>query len=204
MRVPRNLDPVEAAPLLCAGVTVFNGIRNMKITPGGIVAVMGVGGLGHLAVQYASKMGYKTVVLSSGDAKRAFSSELGAHEYIDTRAENAVARLKELGGADLVVATAPNPKAISELVGGLAPRGKLLALAAAGATEINLIQLINNGNAVEGWASGHALDSEEAIDFAQTHGVKAMVEKFPFEKMQEAMDRMVSGQVRFRAVLSME
>lgn len=176
----------------------------MRIIPGGTVAVLGVGGLGHLAVQYASKMGYRTVVLSSGDAKRAFASQLGAHEYIDTKEENAVERLLALGGADLIVATAPNPKLISEMVGGLAPRGKLLAVAATGATEVNLVQLISKGTSVEGWAAGHALDSEEAISFAQIHGVKAMVEKFPFEKMQDAMDHMMSGKVRFRAVLSME
>lgn len=176
----------------------------MRIIPGGTVAISGVGGLGHLAVQYASKMGYRTIVLSSGDAKRVFASELGAHEYIDTKAENAVERLLALGGADLIVATAPNPKLISEMVGGLAPRGKLLALAATGPTEFSLGQLISKGTSVEGWAAGHALDSEEAISFAQTHGVKAMVEKFPFEKMPDAMDHMMSGKVRFRAVLSME
>lgn len=204
VRVPRDLDPIDAAPLLCAGVTVFNGIRNMSITPGGTVAVLGVGGLGHLAVQYASKMGYTTIVLSSGDAKRQFSTELGAHVYIDTKAENAVQKLQALGGADLIVATAPNSKLISEMVGGLAPRGKLLALAAAGAAEVHLHQLISKGASVQGWAAGHVLDSEEAINFAQKHGVKAMVEKFPFENMQDAMDHMVSGKVRFRAVLSME
>lgn len=204
VRVPRDLDPIEAAPLLCAGVTVFNGIRNMNITPGGTVAILGVGGLGHLAVQYASKMGYTTIVLSSGHAKRQFATELGTHVYIDAKAENAVQKLQALGGADLIVATAPNPKLISEMVGGLAPRGKLLALAAAGAAEVQLHQLISKGASVQGWAAGHALDSEEAINFAQKHGVKAMVEKFPFENMQDAMDHMVSGKVRFRAVLSME
>lgn len=204
VRVPRDIDPVEAAPLLCAGVTVFNGIRNMKTVPGGTVAILGVGGLGHLAVQYASKMGYRTIVLSSGDAKRAFSSKLGGHEYIDTKAENTVERLLALGGADLIVATAPNPKLISEMVGGLAPRGKLLVLAASGAAEFNLAQLISKGTSVEAWAAGHPLDSEEAISFAKIHGVKAMVEKFKFEKMPDAMDHMMSGKVRFRAVLSME
>ncbi|KAG6368363.1 hypothetical protein INS49_002568 [Diaporthe citri] len=203
VRIPREIDPAEVAPLLCAGVTVFNGIRNMEIIPGGIVAVLGVGGLGHLAVQYASKMGYRTIALSSGDSKRAFSSELGAHEYIDTKAENAVQRLQALGGADMIVATAPNPKLISEMVAGLAPRGKLLVVAASGAAEVNLSQIITAGTSVQGWATGHALDSEEAIDFAQRHGVKAMVEKFSFDKMQDAMDHMVSGKARFRAVLSM-
>ncbi|KAI9164147.1 Alcohol dehydrogenase patD [Paramyrothecium foliicola] len=196
VRIPRELDPAQVAPLLCAGVTVFNGIRNMKVPPGSTVAILGVGGLGHLAVQYASKMGYKTIVLSSGNAKRDFATELGAHGYIDSKAENAVEKLNAMGGADLIVATAPNAKVISELTGALAPRGKLLVLAPAGTTEIDLVQLVTKGSSVEGWASGHALDSEEAIEFAQTHGVKAMIEKFPFAKMQEAMDHMLSGKTK--------
>jgi D-arabinose 1-dehydrogenase-like Zn-dependent alcohol dehydrogenase len=205
VRISCDINSVQAAPLLCAGVTVFNGIRNMRITPGGTVAILGMGGLGHLAVQYARKMGYRTVALSSGDAKRALSVELGAHEYIDTKAGGAVERLLALGGADLIVATAPSSKLITEMVGGLATRGKLLAVAPpVGPIEVDIMQLIGKGSSVEGWSAGHALDCEEAIEFAQIHGVKAWIEEFPFAKLPEAMDRIMSGNVRFKAVLTME
>ncbi|EHK26388.1 uncharacterized protein TRIVIDRAFT_36028 [Trichoderma virens Gv29-8] len=204
VRVPSDLDPADAAPLLCAGVTVFNGIRKMNVEQGSIVAIQGVGGLGHLAVQYASKMGYKTVVLSSGASKRAFAFDLGAHDFIDTAVENPVDKLKSMGGAGLIVATAPNPKAISPLTAALQPGGKLLVLAAVGDIVVNTIDLIMAGGSVHGWASGHALDSEEAIEFAKVHGVKAMIEKFPMASAPEAMEHMLSGKVRFRSVLVME
>lgn len=204
VRVPSDLDPADAAPLLCAGVTVFNGIRKMNIEQGSIVAIQGVGGLGHLAVQYASKMGYKTVVLSSDASKRTFAFELGAHDFIDTTIENPVDKLKSMGGAGLIVATAPNPESISPLTAALQPGGKLLVLAAVGNIVVNTVDLIMAGASVHGWASGHALDSEEAIEFAKVHGVKSMVEKFSMAKAPEAMEHMLSGKVRFRSVLVME
>ncbi|GKZ21901.1 hypothetical protein AbraIFM66951_007330 [Aspergillus brasiliensis] len=203
VRVPSDLDPAEVAPLLCAGVTVFNGIRKMRIEHGSVVAVQGVGGLGHLAIQYASKMGYKTVALSSGASKKAFALELGAHDFIDIAVENPVDKLKAMGGAGLVVATAPNPKAIEPLTAALQPGGKLLVLAAVGKIEVNTIDLIMAGASVHGWASGHALDSEEAIQFARDHGIKPMIEKFPLLDAPNALEHMLSGKVRFRAVLTM-
>lgn len=204
VRVPSNVDPVEVAPLLCAGVTVFNGIRKMNIEQGNLVAVQGLGGLGHLAVQYANKMGYKVAALSSGASKKDFATKLGAHEYIDSSADDPVKKLTALGGAALIIATAPNPKAIAPLTAALQPGGKLLILAPVGTVEINSVDLIIGGRSVHGWPSGHALDSEEAIDFATTHGVKCMVEPFGFDKATEAVEHMLSNKVRFRGVLVVE
>lgn len=204
VRVPEDVDPVEYAPILCAGITVFNSIRRLQITPGEIVVIQGLGGLGHLAVQYANKMGYKVVALSSGDKKRDFATKLGAHEYIDTSKEDASKKLMELGGAALIVATAPNPKAISPLTGGLAPGGRLLVLAPCGAIEINSADLIMKAAGVVGFPSGHALDCEEAIAFTKLHGIRCLVEKFPLKDAQKAYDHMLSGDVRFRSVLVME
>ena len=203
VRVPKEMDVAEVAPLLCAGVTVFNGIRKMKIEQGNIVAVLGVGGLGHLAVQYASRMGYKTVVISSGDAKRQLSQELGAHEYIDSSKADPAKKLADMGGVALVVATAPNGKTISSLIGGLQAGGKILILAIAGNIEFNTVQMITKGLSVSGWPSGHALDVEEAIEFAHNQGVKCRVEKFPMAEAAKATDVMTSGKVRFRSVLMM-
>ncbi|KAI1819891.1 alcohol dehydrogenase [Xylaria intraflava] len=202
-RVPKELDPAQAAPLLCAGVTTFNAIRKHHVEQGNLVAIQGLGGLGHLAVQYASKMGYRVAAISSGSAKRDFAFELGAHEYIDTTVDDPVKKLQELGGAAMIVSTAPNPKAISPLVGGLQPRGKLIMLAPVGGVEFDTAALVMKGCSVEGWLSGNALDSEEAIQFAQTHGVKCLVEKFPLADVGKAMEACATGKVRFRAVLMM-
>ncbi|RYP91833.1 hypothetical protein DL770_002010 [Monosporascus sp. CRB-9-2] len=203
VRVPKEADPAQVAPLLCAGVTVFNSMRKMHVEQGNTVAVQGVGGLGHLAIQYANKMGYHTVAMSSGSSKKDFAHQLGAHAYIDTTKEDPVSKLKELGGAALIVATAPNPKAISPLVGGLQAGGKLVVLAPVGPVEFDTGVLINKGASVHGWPSGHALDSEEAIKFSQDHGVKCIIEKFPLSDAAKAMEHCSSGNVRFRAVLTM-
>lgn len=202
VRVPKDVDPYEYAPILCAGVTVFNSIRAQKIVAGDIVAVQGLGGLGHLAVQYANKMGYKVVALSSGDSKRDFAKKLGAHEYINTSQDDPVQKLTEMGGAALIVCTAPNPKAIGPLTGGLEAGGKVLVLAPCGTVEVETLHLISKAASVTGFPSGHALDSEEAIAFTQLHGIKCMVEKFPLKDVQKAYDHMVSGDVRFRSVLA--
>ncbi|KAH7403232.1 putative alcohol dehydrogenase [Cadophora sp. MPI-SDFR-AT-0126] len=204
VRVPKEVDPAEYAPILCAGITVFNSIRKLQITPGDIVAVQGLGGLGHLAVQYANKMGYKVVALSSGDNKRDFAKKLGAHEYINTSTDDPVKKLMEMGGASLIVCTAPNPKAISPLTGGLEPGGRVLILSPCGGVEINSVDLIMKAASVCGFPSGHALDSEEAIAFTQLHGIKCMIEKFPLKDAQKAFEHMASGKVRFRAVLVTE
>ncbi|KAI4660050.1 uncharacterized protein J4E79_005852 [Alternaria viburni] len=204
VRVPADANPAEYAPLLCAGVTVFNGIRKMNIQQGDTVAVQGLGGLGHLALQYARKMGYRTVAVSSSDNKKDFAHQLGANDYIDTSKENAAEALQKMGGASLIVVTAPNPQIIGPLVDGLGPLGKLLVLAPVGDIPVNTVSLIMKGKSVHGWPSGHALDSEEAIDFAEKQGVKCMVEKFPFDKVEDAVKHMESGKVRFRSVIVME
>lgn len=197
------MDPAQVAPLLCAGVTVFNGMHKLRVEHGALVAVQGLGGLGHLAVQYASKMGYEVAVLSSGD-KAAFARELGAHHYINTKASDSVAELNRLGGAAVIVQTAPNPDIIDALVQGLAPAGKLLSLAAVGPVKFDTAVLVRKAASVHGWPSGHALDGEEAIRFVLNHGVKCMVEKYPFAKVQEAVDSLKAGKPRFRNVLVME
>lgn len=204
VRVPKEIDPAEAAPLLCAGVTVFNGIRKLHVEQGAIVAVQGLGGLGHLAVQYANKMGYEVVVLSSGDDKAQFAKELGAHHYINTKSKDTVEELQKLGGAAIIVQTAPNPKVIGHLVHGLAPEGKLLSLAPVGPVEFDTVPLVMKGASIHGWPSGHALDSEEAIRFAMNHNVKCMIEKYPLSDVQKAVDSLVAGKPRFRNVLVME
>ncbi|KAI1334600.1 alcohol dehydrogenase [Xylariaceae sp. FL0016] len=204
VRMPKDADPAEVAPLLCAGVTVFNSMRKMHVEQGNTVAVQGLGGLGHLAVQYANKMGYHVVAISSGDAKRDFAiSKLGAHAYIDTSKEDPVKKLQALGGAAMIVATAPSGKAISPLIGGLQAGGKLVVLAPVGPVEFNTGAMVTKGLSVHGWPSGHALDSEEAIKFSEDHGVKCMIEKFSLDDAEKAMEHCNSGKVRFRGVLMM-
>jgi D-arabinose 1-dehydrogenase-like Zn-dependent alcohol dehydrogenase len=204
VRIPADANAAEYAPLLCAGVTVFNGIRKMNIQQGDTVAIQGLGGLGHLALQYARKMGYRTVAISSSDNKKDFAFQLGATDYIDTSKESAAEGLQKMGGASLIVVTAPNPQIIGPLVNGLGPMGKLLVLAPVGDVPINTVSLVQGGRSVHGWPSGHALDSEEAIDFAEKQGVKCMIEKFPFDKVEDAVKHMESGKVRFRSVIVME
>ncbi|KAH7310918.1 chaperonin 10-like protein [Stachybotrys elegans] len=204
VRVPADANPAEVAPLLCAGVTVFNAMRNMRIMQGGLVAVQGLGGLGHLALQYASKMGYTTVALSTGSDKKEFASQLGAHHYIDTTKKDVSSALQKLGGADMIVCTAPNGKVVSPLVGGLAPFGKLVALAPLGPVEFDTVSMVINATSVHGWNSGHQQDTEDAIAFAHTHGVKCMIERFPmFTEYRAAFEKMTSGNVRFRAVMTL-
>lgn len=220
--VPSDVDPAAFCPLLCAGVTVFNSMKQQHIPSGDIVAIQGLGGLGHLAVQYASKMGYRTVALSSSGSKEKFARDLGAHEYIDGSKEDHAEALQRLGGASLIVSTVPDPTSLGKLVNGLGVVGKLLILArmsfpdhvgsfwhiadpslACGEVSINTIPMITKGLTVTCWPSGHALDSEEAIDFARLHDVKCLVEKFPLDKANEAFEHMMSGKARFRAVITM-
>ncbi|KFZ09548.1 hypothetical protein V502_08675 [Pseudogymnoascus sp. VKM F-4520 (FW-2644)] len=203
VRVPKEIDPAEVAPLLCAGVTVFNGIRKMNVEQGAIVAVQGLGGLGHLAVQYAKNMGYEVVALSTSDDKATFAKDLGADHFINTKTSDVGAELMKLGGAAIIVQTAPNPKVIGNLVKGLAPYGKLLSLAPCGPVEFDTTVLVAKAASVTGWPSGHALDCEEAIKFATVHGIKCMIEKYPLDKVQEAVDSLVAGKPRFRNVLVM-
>lgn len=201
VRVPKDVDPASTAPLLCAGVTTFNAIRNMRVTPGSLVAVQGLGGLGHLAVQFAAKMGYRVVALSSSADKVDFARQLGAHHYIDGSKQDTVKELQQLGGAALIVATAPNPKAVEPLIYGLEAYGTLLILSAMGNLSVDTGAMIQKGVTVRAWASGHALDSEETIEFARDQGVNCMIEKYPLHDFQKAFDRMMHGQARFRCVL---
>lgn len=203
VRVPTSYDPVDAAPMLCAGVTVFNGIRKMHVEQGDLVAVQGLGGLGHLAVQYARAMGYKVVAVSSGSSKRDFALQLGAHEYIDSSKEDAAAKLKEMGGVALIVSTAPHPGAVKEIQYGLAAGGKLLVLAPLGPVEFDTLMMVQKGASVHGWPSGHALDCEECLDFSESHNVKAIVERFPLADAPKAFEVLLSGKMRFRGVLTM-
>ncbi|KAL8923926.1 MAG: hypothetical protein Q9208_004363 [Pyrenodesmia sp. 3 TL-2023] len=202
--VPADVDPAAFCPLMCAGVTVFNSIRQQHISPGETVAVQGLGGLGHLAIQYASKMGYRVVALSSSGAKEKFARDLGATDYVDGSKEDHAEALQKLGGAALIVATAPEPSILGKLVTGLGVLGKLLILAPCGEVTVNTIPMIVKGLSVTCWSAGHAMDCEEAISFARLHNVKCMIEKFPLDKANEAFEHMLSGKVRFRAVITME
>jgi len=202
--IPEHADAATYAPLLCAGVTVFNSIRRLNILPGSIVAIQGLGGLGHLGVQYARKMGFHVVALSRGSDKEKFAKELGAHDYIDGSKGDTAEQLQKMGGASLIVCTAPNPKAISPLINGLGPQGHLLILAPVGELTINTIPMIMKGLSVHGFPSGHSLDSEEAIEFAEIHDINCMVETFPLVEAQKALEHTQSGKARFRSVLVMK
>jgi D-arabinose 1-dehydrogenase-like Zn-dependent alcohol dehydrogenase len=199
--IPKDVDPVAFCPLLCAGVTTFNSLRNQKIISGSLVAVQGLGGLGHLALQYTSKMGYRTVAISTSSAKKDFAHQLGAHEYVDSSQGDIGEQLQKLGGASCIISTAPDSEQLPALLGGLGPLGKLLIVGAGGPVQLNPASMIQKGLSIVAWPSGHALDSEEAVAFARTHDVNCMVEKFSLEQANEALEKMNSGKVRFRGVL---
>eukprot|EP00897_Mesotaenium_endlicherianum_P010345 jgi/Mesen1/9339/ME000061S08780 len=200
--IPDGLSYVEAAPLLCAGVTTFNGLRTCKLSPGEVVAVQGVGGLGHLAIQFANKMGYRVVVFSRGTEKRQLAMQLGAHHYFDTNTDDIVAETAKLGGVQVLLATSTNPKAMSAAFSTLGPLGTMLVLGA-GADDICVspAALIGGKKTVKGHASGVASDSEDTMKFVLLTGVRSMNEVFPFEKTAEAYDRMMSGDAKFRVVI---
>jgi alcohol dehydrogenase, propanol-preferring len=200
-RIPDELSATEAGPLLCAGVTTYNSLRNSGARPGDTVAVQGIGGLGHLGLQYAARMGFRTVALSRGADKEALARELGAHVYIDTQVVSAAEGLKKIGGADLVLATAPNAEAIASVVDGLKARGKLLLVAAPHEPfSVSALTLLS-GKSVSGWPSGSAIDSEEAMAFSALTGVRPRTETFPFERGEEAFAKVMENKIRFRGVL---
>ncbi|KAK4236055.1 alcohol dehydrogenase [Achaetomium macrosporum] len=201
VRMPEDVDAAKYAPILCAGVTVFNEMRQMNVGPGETVAIQGLGGPGHLGIQYANKFGYRVVAISRGTDKEGFAWQLGAHEYIDTNKVDAGQALKELSGAALVVSTSHGPEGISKLVNGLGPLGKLLVLPIVGDITFNTV---NKGMSVHAWPTGHATDMEETIKFTQLQDVDCMIQKFSLEKVNEAFDAMNSGSVRLRAVITME
>ena len=202
--IPDELPAEEAGPFMCAGVTVYNALRNSGARGGDVVAVHGIGGLGHLGVQYARQMGFHTVALGRGKDKEALARKLGAHRYIDTDAADAVAELQKLGGARVILGTAPSAKAISPLVDGLSPSGTLLVPAAPNEPlTVNMMSMIAGRRSVAGWYSGTAKDSQDTLEFSALTGVHPMIEKYPLSRVAEAYEQMHSGKVRFRVVLTM-
>lgn len=202
--VSDTLESAEAAPLLCAGLTTFNSLRHSGALPGDVVAVQGIGGLGHLGIQYANKFGYRVAAIGRGSANASLAAKLGAHVYIDSNQRNAAQELQKLGGAKVILATAPSSKAMSALVDGLAPNGRMLVIGAAfEPIEVTPLQLISANRTLQGWAAGTPVESEDTLRFSELTGVRAMIETYPLEKAAEAYARMISGDAQFRVVLTM-
>jgi D-arabinose 1-dehydrogenase-like Zn-dependent alcohol dehydrogenase len=201
--IPDDLDDVESAPLLCAGVTTFNALRNGGAGAGDLVAILGVGGLGHLAVQFAARQGFRTVAVNRGRDKEALIRSLGAHDYIDSAEGDPAEALRKLGGARVILATVTSAEAMQSVMGGLAPNGTMMVIGAVAAFPVNPIDMIAKRSAVKGWYSGVAADSEDTLRFCKLHAISPMNEIYPFEEAQAAYDRMMSGKARFRVVLKM-
>ena len=202
--IPGTLSDAEAAPLLCAGITTYNSLRHSGALPGDLVAVQGIGGLGHLGIQFAQKFGYEVAAIGRGSENAALAKKLGASLYIDSQATNAAEALQKLGGAKVILATAPSSKAMSELVDGLGPNGKLMVVGAAfDPIEVTPIQLISGSKSLQGWSTGTPADSEDTLHFAELTGVRPMIETYPLERAAEAYARMLSGKAEFRVVLTM-
>lgn len=203
--VPDDLSSEEAAPLLCAGITTFNALRNSNLGPGDLVAVQGIGGLGHLALQYANKFGCEVVAISRGTDKKELAKELGAHHFIDAKAQNPVEELQKLGGAKVILCTAPNSDAMSSVVDGLGRDGKMMVVGASmDPIEVSPMQLIMGRKSVEGWPSGDATGSEDTLNFSALQGIAPKIETYPLEKANEAYNRMINNEARFRVVLTMD
>jgi D-arabinose 1-dehydrogenase-like Zn-dependent alcohol dehydrogenase len=202
-RMPEGLPPAEAAPLMCAGLTTFNALRNSGARPGDVVAVLGLGGLGHLAVQYAAKMGFQTVGIARGKDKEPLARRLGASVYIDSQAGDPAAALLELGGAKVILATATSGEAMNAVQGGLAVNGTLLIVGAAESMQVSVLPLLMGCRSIKGWYSGTSIDTQDTLAFSARTGVRSMNETFPLERVAEAYDRMMSGKARFRVVLTM-
>src|SRR5436305_4409610 len=200
--MPADLPPAEAAPLMCAGLTTFNALRNSGARPGDVVAVLGLGGLGHLGVQYAAKMGFRTVGIARGKDKESLARRLGAVVYIDNQAQDPAAELQKLGGAKAILATATSGEAMSAVQGGLAVSGTLLGIGAAASMQVSLLVLLSGCRSVKGWYSGTSIDSQDTLAFSVRTGVRSMNEAYPLERVAEAYDRMMSGKARFRVVLT--
>jgi D-arabinose 1-dehydrogenase-like Zn-dependent alcohol dehydrogenase len=201
--IPDGLAPEDAAPLMCAGITTFNALRHSGALPGDLVAIQAIGGLGHLAVQFANKFGYRTVAISRGDDSKDLALKLGAHAYINSDAVKPAEELERMGGAKAILATAPSGKAMSALIDGLGDFGKLVVIGASTEPiEVSPIQLIGGMKSIQGWAAGVAADSEDTLGFSALTGVRPMIEKFPLDQAAQAYDRMMSGKARFRVVLT--
>jgi D-arabinose 1-dehydrogenase-like Zn-dependent alcohol dehydrogenase len=201
--VPDDLSDVDAAPLLCAGITTYNSLRNSGARPGDTVAVLGIGGLGHLGVQYAAKSGYRTVAIARGADKGPLAKQLGAHIYIDSTTQNPAAELQKLGGAAVILSTLTSADALASAVGGLAPAGKLLVVGVPDKPfDANAGVLVGGRKSIAGWPSGTGMDSEDTLNFSALTGIKPMIETYPLEKAEEAYNRMMSGKARFRVVIT--
>jgi len=202
--IPEGLSAVDAGPLMCAGVTTFNSLRNGGARPGDLVAILGIGGLGHLAVQFAAKMGFKTVAIARGKDKEPLVRKLGAQHYIDNQTQDAAAELVKLGGAKVILATVTSGKAMSAVLGGLAVNGKLIVIGASDEPlGVNGNLMLMGRRSIMGWPSGTSIDSQDTLAFSVLTGVRAMSEVFPLERAAEAYEHMMSGKARFRAVLTM-
>jgi D-arabinose 1-dehydrogenase-like Zn-dependent alcohol dehydrogenase len=202
--IPESLNDTEAAPLLCAGVTTFNALRHSGASPGDLVAVQGVGGLGHLGIQFANKFGYRVAAVGRGAENATLAKKLGASLYIDSRATNAAEELQKLGGAQVILATAPSSKAMSALIDGLGTNGKLIVVGADfDPIEVTPLQLIGGTRTIQGWSTGAPIDSEDTLRFAELTGVRPVIETYPLEKAAEGYARMLSGKAQFRVVLTM-
>jgi D-arabinose 1-dehydrogenase-like Zn-dependent alcohol dehydrogenase len=198
---PESISAIDGAPLMCAGVTTFNALRNSGARPGDLIAVLGIGGLGHLGVQFASKMGFKTVAIARGKDKEASAKQFGAFHYIDSQRSDPAKELNKLGGAKVVIATVTNSDAMAAVLGGLAANGVLMVIGAGGPFLVDPILLISGRRSVKGWYSGTSIDSQDTLSFSASNDVRSMNEVYPLEKVTEAYERMMSGNARFRVVL---
>jgi alcohol dehydrogenase len=203
-RVPESLNSVDSAPLLCAGITTFSALRNCDAKPGDLVAIHGVGGLGHLGIQFAARQGFRTVAVNRGRDKEALARSLGAQNYIDSEATDPAAALKAMGGAKAIIATVTNASAMQAISGGLGVNGTMMVIGAVGALTVNSLDLLAKRASVKGWYSGTAADSEDTLLFSKLNGIASMNEVFALEQAQAAYDRMMSGRARFRVVLKVD
>jgi alcohol dehydrogenase len=203
-KIPDAMDPVASAPLLCAGLTTFNALRHSGAKPGDLVAIHGIGGLGHLGIQFAARQGFRTVAVNRGRDKENLARSLGAHVYIDSATDDPAQALQAMGGAKAIIATVTNAEAMQAIAGGLGANGTMMVIGAVGALTVNSLDLIAKNAAVRGWYSGTAVDSEDTLLFSQLNSIASMNEIFPLEQAQVAYDRMMSGKARFRAVLKIE
>lgn len=202
--IPAELSFIEAGPLMCAGITTYNSLRHSGAMPGDTVAILGIGGLGHLAVQFAAKMGFKTIAIARGKDKEPLAKKLGAIQYIDSQEQNVAEELKKIGGAKIILATVTNSKAMSDVIGGLGVNGKMIIVGASlEPLQVSMIPLIFSRQSIIGWPSGTSIDSQDTMDFSVLAGVRSMNEVFPLERAAEAYERMMSGKAKFRVVLTM-
>jgi len=202
-KMPDDLDPIEAAPLMCAGITTFNALRNSPAVPPDLVVVLGLGGLGHLAVQYSVKMGFNTVAIARGQDKAALVKQLGARIYIDSTSQDPAKELLKLGGAKVILSTVTAADAMEAAAGGLGANGTFMVIGATGPMKVDALNLLLGRRSVKGWASGTSIDTQDTLAFSALTGVKSMNEIYPFDKVNEAFERMESGKARFRVVLKM-